>query len=202
MPSVAAAPEQFNLHADMTTMDGTTGASGSILYDTIDQMNTWSSIDYPTGDDPGSIAQGNYTVTVWFLFTELGGGGSKWVDIDFTLTYNGTVISDDGLPVTQKFNTSTPNPVTVTLATNYGPLALDASPAVPLQLELKVTQVKKANLRIYLDDPGVTGQTYLTAPTVVVDELGWHLLLLVPLVPAVPLLVRVLRNRKARRTGA
>jgi hypothetical protein len=90
----------------------------------------------------------------------------------------------------------------VTLATNYGPLALDASPAVPLQLEIQASNVRKATLEVYLDDPGGNGQTYLSTPVVTVDELGWRLLLLVPLVPAVPVLARVFRRRKARRTIA
>jgi hypothetical protein len=195
---VAAAPDVFNLHTDFT-MDNTTGASGNILYDIVDQTNTWSSIDYPTGGDAGEIAQGDYTVKVYFLFTEGGGGGAKFVDIAFTLTYDGPTI---GSTVTQTFDTSTANPITVTLATNYGPLTLDASPAAPLQLQFTASTVRKGTLRIYFDDPGVTGQTFLNTPGIVVDELGWRLLLLVPLVPAVPLLMRVLKNRKARRAGA
>jgi hypothetical protein len=195
---VAAAPDAFNLHTDFT-MDGTTGTSGIILYDTVDQTNTWNSIDYPTGGDPGEIAQGDYTVTVEFLFTEGGGGGAKFVDMDFTLTYNGTTI---GSTVTQTFDISSTSPITVTLATSYGPLTLDASPAVPLQLQLTASTVRKGDLQIYFDDPGGNGQTVLNTPVVTVDELGWRLLLLVPLVPALPLLMRVLRNRKARRAGA
>ncbi|TET95323.1 MAG: hypothetical protein E3J29_07070 [Dehalococcoidia bacterium] len=121
--------------------------------------------------------------------------------MEFTLTYGATIIG--GIPVTHRFAGGDASPETITIATAFGPLTLEESPAQPLRLRIRFTYVAKGQtLTMYYDDPGVTGQTYLNTPGVTVDELGWRLLLLVPLVPAVPLLMRVMKRRKARRIGA
>jgi len=195
---VAAAPDVFNLHADMTTMDGTTGTPGSQLFDDVTDDFTWSSVlSYPTGADPGEIAQGDYTVPVYFTVSN--GSAAAKLNLEFTLTYGATTIGT----VEVQWKGNDPSPKTVTIATAYGPLTLDESPAQPLQLRIRfVSSTSGQTLTMYYDDPGGNGQTYLNTPAVTVDELGWRLLLLVPLVPAVPLAVRALRRRKTRRIGA
>jgi hypothetical protein len=195
---VAAAPDAFNLHSDMTTMDNTTGASGNQLFDDTGDDFTWDSVlSYPTGDDPGEIASGDYIVTVYH--TPLLSAANKKVTLSFTLTYGATTI---GTVTNQwKGNDASPTAITVNTTIPYPLLTLDENPAQPLQLQIAfVTASAGQGLTIHLDNGA--NQTVLNTPIIIVDELGWRLLLLVPLVPALPLLMRVLKNRKARRSGA
>jgi hypothetical protein len=197
-----AALETFNLHKDAACLTtgthctmGTTPTAGSLLFDDATDDFTWDSeLSYPTGGDPGQIPAGDYDITVYFTLS--GSQTNKTIDLEFRLDYGSVTIGT----ATEQFVGGASPPRVVTIS--YGLLTLDENQ--PLQLRIRyIINAGNQKLTMYFDDPDPgPGQTYLTTPTIQVDELGWRLLLLAPLVPAVPVLMRVLRNRKARRTGA
>jgi hypothetical protein len=175
-----AAPDIYNLHIN-NTMDSSTGSSGSQTYSSSADDYTWTSVEsYPTGGDAGSIAQGNYTVNIYFALSS-GAGGHK-ITLEFDLSYGATTIGT----VQNQFKGGDTSPQTITIATNYGPLTLDENPKQPLSLRIRfISNNAGQTLTMYMDDPGVTGQTYLNTPVVTVPEFGLIVLPAAIVLPAV-----------------
>ena len=170
-------------------MDSTTGSSGSQLYDDVADAFTWNSVlSYPTGGDDGSIAQGDYTVDIYFALSQ--SASNKKITLEFILTYGATTIGS----VQSQFVGGDTSPRTVTIATNYGPLTLDENPAQPLSLQINwVSDTGNQKLTMYMDDPGVTGQTALNTPVITVPEFG---AILAPIAAVLPMAILWRMRRK------
>jgi hypothetical protein len=175
------APDIFNLHTN-NTMDSTTGSSGSVTFTTTGSDFTWTSVaSYPEGGDAGSIAQGNYTVGFYFSLSK--SQTTRAITLEFDLSYGATTIGT----VQSTFNGGDSSPRTVTIATNYGPLTLDENPAQPLSLRIRfISNNGGQHLTMYMDDPGVTGQTALNTPVVTVPEFG---AVLAPIAAVLPMAI-------------
>jgi len=189
---IEAAPDVFNLHTN-STMDAGTGSPGSQLFDDATDDFTWASVtSYPTGGDPGSITQGNYTVTTRFTLSQPQVG--KKISLEFSLTYGGTTIGT----ITEEFAGGSSSPRTVTLATNYGPLALAENPAQPLRLRIRYISANGGQtLTISMDDPGGGGQTALNTPVITVPEFGAALAPIAAVLP-MAILWRMRRQKLAQ----
>ena len=183
-----AAPDIFNLHTN-NTMDSSTGSSGSVTFIYSGNDFTWTSVtSYPTGGDDGSIAQGNYTVGLYFSLSR--SQTNRAITLEFDLSYGATTIGT----VQSTFYGGDSSPRTVTIATNYGPLTLDENPAQPLSLRIRfISNSRGQHLTLYMDDPGVTGQTALNTPVITVPEFG---AILAPIVAVLPLAILWRMRRK------
>ncbi len=194
VPVAEAAPDIFNLHIN-STMDGSTGSAGSQLFDDATDDFTWASVlSYPEGGDPGSIAQGDYIVTIYFTTTETSGTGNKNIVLEFTLTYGATTIGS----AQKQFKKNTASPQNVTIAASFGPLTLDEDPAQPLRLRIRYISGNALTLTMSIDDPGGGGQTVLNTPAITVPEYAAVLIPFAVLLP--PFLFWRMNRRKLGRS--
>jgi hypothetical protein len=195
VPVARASPDVLYLHQNIPSgWPGREMNTAAPLYSAINslyliegpsnQNHYWYTETYPTGDDEGSIAAGEYRFTIYYRRVPRLGSIFYWVEVGYCDPdgTNYTFLTRSGVQTVDR-NTTVGSPVTFscgsTSSTTY------FYPEDPKRLRCQIHWVSGKDFEFYYDDASYP--TNLETPTIVVPENLW---LLLPAAGAIPPLVR------------